>query len=154
MELLGSNFSSLTDLARIDNEETLARWLVQMLNSIMDSIEHHAKPDSTGTLEKGIEFVMANFGEHITREQAAEEANMSESHFARLLKEKKGLSFTELLNRVRLDRAAELLRNTDMGIIQVAMQTGFSDQSYFTRVFHKQFQQTPGQYRLKNQKTI
>jgi AraC-like DNA-binding protein len=150
IELLGSNYSSLAELYGIDNEESLARWLVQMLNKIMDSIERQAKPDSLGTLEKGIEFVKDNFNRHITREQAADMANMSESHFARLLKEKTGLSFTELLNRTRLDRAAELLRQSDMGIIQVAMETGFSDQSYFTRVFHKQFHMTPGQYRDKN----
>jgi AraC-like DNA-binding protein len=33
--------------------------------------------------------------------------------------------------------------------MQIAMQTGFADQSYFTRVFRKQFRQTPGQYRSK-----
>jgi AraC-like DNA-binding protein len=150
LELLGSNYSSLAELYKIDDEETLARWLVRMLNKIMDSIERLARPDSLGTLEKGIDFMTENFNRHITREQAADEANMSESHFARLLKEKTGLSFTELLNRTRLDRAAELLRQTDMEIIQVAMETGFSDQSYFTRVFHKQFRLTPGQYREKN----
>jgi two-component system response regulator YesN len=151
MELLGINYSSLTDLAGIDNEEVLARWLVGMLNKIMDTIERQTKPDSLGSLEKGIEFLMAHFGEHISREQAAEQACMSESHFARLLKEKTGLSFTEFLNRIRLDRAAELLRKTDTGVMQIALETGFSDQSYFTRVFHKQFRQTPGQYRAKHQ---
>jgi AraC-like DNA-binding protein len=152
MELLGINYSSLTDLSTIDNEELLARWLVGMLNKIMDTIERQTQPESLGSLEKGIEFVMTHFSKHISREQAAEKACMSESHFARLLKEKTGLSFTELLNRVRLDHAAELLRKTDAGVMQIAIDTGFSDQSYFTRVFHKQFGQTPGQYRAKYKK--
>jgi AraC-like DNA-binding protein len=151
MELLGINYSSLSDLSRIDNEERLARWLVEMLNKIMDTIERQNKPDSLAGLEKGIDFITTHFNRHISREHAANEASLSESHFARLLKEKTGLSFTELLNRTRLDHAAELLRKTNLGVMQIAMQTGFADQSYFTRVFRKQFRQTPGRYRSKHQ---
>lgn len=154
IELLGANYSSLTELAAINHEEALARWVVDMLNRIMDSIEINSSTSSSNDIEMAIDFIQKNHGRHITREEAAEQAGMSESHFARLLKDKTGLSFTDMLNRVRLDKAAELLRKTDMGIMQIAMETGFADQSYFTRVFRKNFKLTPGQYRKKHSKML
>lgn len=150
VELLGNNYSALAELSRIDDEESLTRWLVRMLDRIMDSISanlsHKALADD---IARGIEFMNRHYGEDITRGQAADEAGVSESHFARLLKEKTGMSFTDFLNQLRLDRAAELLRKTDRGIMNIALSTGFSDQSYFTRVFRKYMKLTPGQYRAK-----
>lgn len=150
MELLGNNYSALAELAGINDEENLTRWLVQMLDRIMDSISaHQSHKLIADDIERGMAFMEANYGEDITRGQAADEAGMSESHFARLLKEKTGLSFTDFMNQLRIDRAAELLRKTDKGLMHIALETGFSDQSYFTRVFRKSMNITPGQYRAK-----
>ncbi|HNX27739.1 MAG TPA: AraC family transcriptional regulator, partial [Phycisphaerae bacterium] len=110
---------------------------------------HLSQKHVADDIERGMNYMEEHYGEDITRGQAADEAGMSESHFARLLKEKTGLSFTDFLNQVRLDRAAELLRKTDRGLMQIALDTGFSDQSYFTRVFRKIMKLTPGQYRTK-----
>jgi transcriptional regulator GlxA family with amidase domain len=56
-------------------------------------------------------------------------------------------SFIELLTRLRVDRACHLLVHTDNDLAQIALECGFGDQSYFTRVFGKRTGQTPGDYR-------
>jgi AraC-like DNA-binding protein len=48
---------------------------------------------------------------------------------------------------VRIDRACQLLRSTDLPLLEVALDTGFSDQSYFTKVFRRYIGSTPGAYR-------
>jgi AraC-like DNA-binding protein len=47
-----------------------------------------------------------------------------------------------------VNRAAELLRKTDKSVLQIALEVGFSDQSYFTKVFRRHHRMTPRQYRL------
>jgi AraC-like DNA-binding protein len=63
------------------------------------------------------------------------------------MRAKTGWSFTELLTRLRVDRACQLLVRTDAPLAQIALECGFGDQSYFTRVFRKRTGQTPGGYR-------
>jgi AraC-like DNA-binding protein len=63
------------------------------------------------------------------------------------MRTKTGWSFTELLTRLRVDRACQLLVRTDAPLAQIALECGFGDQSYFTRVFRKRIGRTPRDYR-------
>ena len=63
-----------------------------------------------------------------------------------------GENFTEALNRMRVDRAAEILARTDRSLCLVAMDCGFGDQSYFTKVFRRYLRVTPREYRLRHRK--
>ena len=77
----------------------------------------------------------------------ARHAGISPSHFSRLLKERTGRSFTELVRQCRVDLACELLREPEMSLAEIADACGFCDQSYFTRVFNETKGLTPGQHR-------
>jgi AraC-like DNA-binding protein len=73
---------------------------------------------------------------------------LSPAHFSRFLKQRTGRSFTDLVNQVRVDRACDLLRRTSRSLVQIALDTGFADQSYFTKVFRRYARVTPRQFRL------
>ncbi|MDR0351918.1 MAG: helix-turn-helix transcriptional regulator, partial [Opitutaceae bacterium] len=57
--------------------------------------------------------------------------------------------FTELLLRIRLDNARRLLARDSSTVVEIAAACGFSEQSYFTRVFKKTFNETPLDYRRR-----
>jgi len=73
---------------------------------------------------------------------------MSPTHFSRLFKKRTGTTFTQALNQLRVNRAAELLVRTSADLARIALDSGFRDQSYFTKVFHKITHLPPRQYRL------
>ncbi|HAH86543.1 MAG TPA: hypothetical protein DCL60_04130, partial [Armatimonadetes bacterium] len=85
--------------------------------------------------------------EELSRDDAANVACLSPSHFSRVVKQTFGQSFTELLARMRVEKARELLTCTEKSLIQVCLDCGFSDQSYFTKVFQRYTGHTPGEYR-------
>jgi AraC-like DNA-binding protein len=58
-----------------------------------------------------------------------------------------GNTANNYIARIRMDRAARMLKQTDMNIGEVAMKCGFEDVSYFSRVFKQAFDCTPSQYR-------
>jgi len=149
-ELLGTNYSSLVELASISDEADLSAWLVQMLERIMDAIRERRDYPNTVLLAAAIQYMETHLAEHISRDDAAAAASMSPSHFSRLMKERLGRSFTELLTQMRVDKAKDLLRRTDKSIVEICLECGFNDQSYFTKVFQRITGLTPRMYRLRN----
>jgi len=146
-ELLGVNFSSVADLAKIDTEEELCAWLVSMLERMMDAITSNRQYPSTVLLSAAVKYMEEHLTEDISRDEVADVACLSPSHFSRVVKQTFGQSFTELLARMRVDKARELLVRTEKSLIQICLDCGFSDQSYFTKVFQKYTGRTPGEYR-------
>lgn len=150
-ELLGQNFRSLTELAEITDEEQLAPWLTRMLEQLMDSLGTHRHRTDHALLAGAIRFMADHYAENITRDTVAEVACVSPSHFSRLIRKQFGRSFVDLLNQMRVDRAAELLARTDRPLAVIALETGFRDQSYFTKVFRRYRDITPLRYRESHQ---
>jgi AraC-like DNA-binding protein len=146
-ELLGANYSSFADLAAIEGEEELCAWLVGMLERIMDAIKSNREYPSTVLLGSALRFMEEHLGEEMSRDDVAAVACLSPSHFSRVVKQTFGQSFTDLLARMRVDKARELLSRTDRSLIQVCLDCGFSDPSYFTKVFRRHVGKTPGEYR-------
>ncbi|MHB9037647.1 MAG: helix-turn-helix domain-containing protein [Armatimonadota bacterium] len=146
-ELLGTNYSSVADLSRIDSEEELCAWLVSMLERMMDAIKSNKQYPSTVLLGAALKYMQDHLHEEISRDDVADVACLSPSHFSRVVKQSFGHSFTDLLARMRVDKARELLTRTEKSLIQICLDCGFSDQSYFTKVFQKYVGRTPGEYR-------
>ena len=147
-EVLGLNFRHLTELAEIDDDEALAGWLRETLERLISTIE--AQEDFTPPLlvTKALAFIRENISRgELSRDEVARHAGISPSQLSRLLKERTGRSFTDLLRRSRVDLACELLADPDLPLAEIAAACGFCDQSYFTRVFQELKNMTPGQFR-------
>lgn len=150
-KILGLNFQSLTALAGVPDQEKLARWLCDMLEQLIDAIEGNTRRPNSVQLARALEYVETHLGGEVSRSEAARSAGLSPGHFSHLMRAKTGWSFTELLTRLRVDRAGHLLAHTDLGLVQIALECGFGEQSYFGRVFRKHTGQTPGDYRRARQ---
>jgi AraC-like DNA-binding protein len=146
-ELLGANYSSFADLAGIETEEGLCAWLVSMLERVMDAIKSNHQYPSSVLLGAAMKYMQENLHEELSRDDVANVACLSPSHFSRVVKQTFGQSFTELLARMRVEKARELLTCTEKSLIQICLDCGFSDQSYFTKVFQRYTGHTPGEYR-------
>ena len=105
-------------------------------------------PPHTGVLvKKAILYLDQHVETHISRWKLADSVNVSEDYLTRIFHREIGLSLWDYLNRLRIFRAAELLRKTDNTIQSIASQTGFQDKAYFSRVFKKIYGVPPGQLR-------
>ena len=96
---------------------------------------------------KTLEWMRERCTEHITLQDAADHVYVSQWHLSKLINRETGLGFLELLSRMRVDRARELLDDPAHRISDVAYLAGFSDVAHFSRTFKKVTGQTPGEYR-------
>jgi AraC-like DNA-binding protein len=146
-KILGINYQSLSALSHINDQEALASWLCEMLEQLIDAIETNTRHPNSVLLARALEFMEAHLADEISRDEVARSAGLSSSRFSHLMRVKTGWSFTELLTRLRIDRACHLLAHTELGLVEIALECGFGDQSYFSRVFRKRIGDTPGAYR-------
>ena len=84
-----------------------------------------------------VSYVNVWFAIDLTAEDMANRAHMSYAHFSRTFKKVTGKSFKDYLNFVRLNHAEFLIINTDLPITEIAMESGYSNVSYFTSMYKK-----------------
>ncbi len=98
-------------------------------------------------LSRVLEYMQQHATQVISIDQLAKEAGISRFHFVRLFKEKLGLAPHEYLVGLRLKKAAALLLATDLDIVAIADQCGYSNAGRFAHAFKARFQKSPSIYR-------
>ena len=98
-------------------------------------------------LRKVVDFVRSDSSRRITVAQMAEQAGMSEFHFAREFKRSLRLTPKQYVTQCRVEEAGRLLRSTDLKIEEVARRCGYQSASHFAEVFQKHLGLTPSRYR-------
>ncbi len=93
------------------------------------------------------EFIYKNYPEQITLDDIAAAGSVSRSQCTKLFNTYTRLSPVAFLNHHRLEVSLELLRRTRASVAQIAQSCGFSDQSYFSRLFQRRYGCTPLSYR-------
>lgn len=92
-------------------------------------------------------YIRANLSEDLTLLSVADRFRVTPGHVGRIFRESKVGSFKEYVTTVRLEYAANLLRDPRLGIGEVARMSGFRDPNYFGKVFKTRFGSTPVNYR-------
>lgn len=88
-------------------------------------------------LDRVVEYIAANLSQPLSVAEVATVAGMSSYHFARLFKASTGVSPHQYVLAQRIERAKRLLAAGQSNVIDVALDCGFNDQSYFSRVFRR-----------------
>ncbi|WP_240647299.1 AraC family transcriptional regulator [Paenibacillus nanensis] len=102
--------------------------------------------------DRAIAFMRANFMHPLTLEDVAEMLLLSPRQLQRLFKElHQGLTFTRILEDIRLAHVCQELRGGSSSIEQIAGRTGFASGNYLHAVFRKRYGMTPSEYRQSNQ---
>ena len=98
-------------------------------------------------LKRVREYIEDHLEETISIEALARIVGLSMYHFARAFKQSEGLTPHDYLLQCRVRRAQELLANTDLPLSEIALASGFSDQSHCARRFRERVGITPSSYR-------
>lgn len=124
----------------------LAAHLLRGFNAF-DPVETHELPALSRTeLARLHAFIEDNIDATITLAALAAIVNVSRFHFARLFKQSTGMTAIHFVEQCRIRRAQALIAETDFPFADIALMTGFSDQSHFTRRFHRHVGCTPAAY--------
>lgn len=105
--------------------------------------EYVRRQEEARLLGKLHEYLLQHFSERIPVAAACSIVGMSESKFAKYFKAATGETFVSYLTRLRVERAMQMLEETNKTVAEVACEVGFGDQSYFDKMFRRYFKRAP-----------
>lgn len=103
----------------------------------------------TSALAPALSYVQRHYSEKLRMPTAARLCDLSPFQFSRNFKRENGFTFRDFVVRLRIQRAAELIRQSKMSVTDAAFGVGFNDLSYFARMFRRQIGVSPSDYRTR-----
>lgn len=106
-----------------------------------------ARSGAGGAMFEAARWIQEHSAEKITLESLADRLGLNRTYFSTVFNKTFGKSLTEYVNEVRIHRAKEILRSSDLPVAHVALATGFENKSHFHLVFRKATGLTPQAWR-------
>lgn len=110
-------------------------------------MQHQTKESYSEAINRAIEFIEMNLSQNIGLDEIAEYSFLSKYHFHRIFKTLIGDTVKKYQTRLRLEKSALLLKNSEETISQIAYECGYSSPETFTRAFQNYFTITPSLFR-------
>jgi two-component system response regulator YesN len=116
---------------------------------IMDPQSDRLNENYHSTILKAKEYIEKNYDKDLMTQDVANYVNLSRSYFSMLFSEYMNICCSDYITKVRIDKAKDLLENTDYKVYKISELIGYGDCHYFSRVFKKVVGVTPLEYRIK-----
>jgi AraC-like DNA-binding protein len=126
-------------------------FLQQLLIAIYQNITKQSRNYSTTLkVEKIIQYLHQNINNTVTLTELSEMVQLSSTYLSRAFKETTGYSVIEFFNKMKIDKAKELIIEGNKRVKEVALALGFTDEFYFSRIFKRIEGISPSEYYSKN----
>jgi Response regulator containing CheY-like receiver domain and AraC-type DNA-binding domain len=121
------------------------------MNVVRDLLDQHRDRHTEITTKRAIlecaQYIEQHYQEALERDMLAKKFSISSSYFSVLFKKYVGCTPIQYITKVRIEKAMELLKESNLPVSVVALEVGFNDPLYFTRVFSRRVGVTPRQFR-------
>ena len=132
----------------------LVGFLCLLLDALIQTSSTRREPHQTQLrdfyVQEAISYMELHYQRELTVEEIAGACRLNRSYFSKLFKEKKGCPPQEYLIRLRLSKAAALMRNTAMPISDISASCGYPNQLHFSRAFKQRYGMSPREWRSQN----
>ncbi|MGO4545144.1 response regulator [Paenibacillus sp. 2TAB23] len=136
-----------SELGRLGSVGEMEQWLQAFYAALLSLLkERHAVGPYSRHVSQAIGFILERYAGSVTLELAAGAIGLNPSYLSRIFKVETKSTFSEYLNRIRIDAARKLLENGQYSLKQISSQAGFSSYNYFFRVFKEMTGMTPQTY--------
>ena len=146
-EVFGEGNIIYLELAMCKNNVALYEKIWEMFEKIIDILKHENVKDDDELIVKITRFIQSNYRRDLSLQEIADIFNVSTFYISRLFRMKKGITFKEYINTLRIEKAKQiLLENPDITVLELAKQVGYNRSETFYRVFKSIEGDTPKGY--------
>lgn len=131
--------------------QILFTYIVRNINLRQTEYLFH---DIRESLPKVLEYLNQNYNRKITIEEVASENYYNAAYLGRMFKQYYGINFKSYLQKKRIERSLQMLRDTDLPIGQISRYVGYNDKKNFYYIFRKLVGVTPNTYRIQNKTNV
>lgn len=127
--------------------DDISSQLLSAIDIFHKEIQKNANKAEPASIKTMKQFIQEHYSENLNLDTIAGSAFLSASYASRLFKKVLNISVMDYLLKIRIDEAKKMLKENELQIEEIAARAGYSDSSYFTKVFRKAEGVTPSQYR-------
>ncbi|MDO7908039.1 AraC family transcriptional regulator [Paenibacillus sp. JX-17] len=98
-------------------------------------------------LDRARQYILQRYTEELSLEDVAEHVHLNPYYLSKIMKQQFGESFIDLLTRLRIEKAKEIMSSEQLSLKEVCFEVGYKDPNYFSRVFKRVTGMTPTEYR-------
>lgn len=134
----------------LDSQSSSARLcapLEEVHRRLLDTSLSSSNKESFDRFSQLVHYIEEHLDEPLLLRDVSSHFFLTPNYVSTLFRERLDTTYSEYLNRLRIDKAAKLLRNTHTSVEEIAQFCGYADGRYFSRVFRKQLGISPLQYR-------
>lgn len=144
-------FSSRRDylpaLMSMTQMNELKGWFLDKIREACRNISDKRTERSNSIIENAKEYIDKNYNRDISLDDVSRVVNVSPYYFSKLFKEDTGVNFIEYVTGIRMEKAKELLAESEYSMKEICSMVGYGDPNYFSRTFKKNVGVTPTEYK-------
>jgi two-component system response regulator YesN len=144
-ELFGNEYSNRLMEEASESLGGLFQWVSYAIDLMKNYDQENSERNTP--VDKTKEYISQNFSEEISVIEIANNVHLNADYLTRIFKKEVGVSISKYMINLKIEKAKELLENTDRSIGEIAMSVGYYNYSSFNRVFTKEVGISPQEYK-------
>ncbi|HWJ80461.1 MAG TPA: AraC family transcriptional regulator, partial [Niallia sp.] len=125
----------------------LQQETTRLLENMVQTFQEQTDRTEADVIHQLKQYILDHSQEDISLESLAKKVGLSPIYISKIFKEKQGINYIDFLTECRIEKAKELIRDTDKSIKEITFEVGYHDPNYFSKVFKKLCQVSPKEYR-------
>ena len=146
--VFGPGFTGVMPISQFRSLDELEHWCVDRCLNLRELLGRQRSDSAWRTVERAKHYIGQHYADsELSVESVCTHLHLSPAYFSTLFKREEGMSFIAYVTNVRMERAAQLLLESDDKTYLIAEKTGYTDPNYFSYVFKRRFGISPSKYR-------
>ena len=137
----------LPEINHMKSYDELRLWFLSHIERAVNMINSANAAKTEDVAEKAKKYIDMHFKEDISLDDLSGMYDISPFYFSKVFKTQTGVTFTDYITGVRVNKARELLEGTNKSMKEICSEVGYSDPNYFSRIFKKNTGVTPTEYK-------
>ncbi|MDF2922498.1 MAG: AraC family transcriptional regulator [Paenibacillaceae bacterium] len=148
-DFLNNHILPLDGIARFKTMDQLRDWLSEAARRIIAFKSDHRMSRKKDVIAEVKEYVAEHYRENISLAELSGRFFINPYYLSQLFKQKTGGTYLNYLAKTRIDKACELLEQTELKVYEICQLVGYTDANYFARLFEKQVGLKPTEFRRR-----
>jgi two-component system response regulator YesN len=127
----------LEKISQVEDFYALQNWCISELLMLTDAMRQTKETQVSAIIKDAMAYMTLNYNQELRLKDVAELVQISPQYFSKIFKDDVGVNFIEYLTQLRMDKAKEMLKESNRTIKEICFEIGYNDPNYFSRLFKK-----------------